>query len=260
VVQRYFGSSNLLFKNQQFDPRIKKLSHSRQGREKPAVPMRLGQEIERIIAESPCQPLHRITANRPTKSAISCRRLNLAILGANEKTAILPNPINACSAAPTLVESQLVDTAALDAALTSALVQTGTLMVAFISTNARDAPCRHFSPRWRTANRGVNNLAGSRSMLKMTGFVMGGGHMSALHGAVQCARRVLWMCSSRICSIEMEEALGYVASEARFKGEASKQSCIRAGNRRGIFGSIDRRVGSRYTVAEYGTVSGHHPR
>lgn len=28
------------------------------------APMRLGQEIERIIAESPCQPLHRITANR----------------------------------------------------------------------------------------------------------------------------------------------------------------------------------------------------
>jgi hypothetical protein len=33
---------------------------------------------------------------------------------------------------------------------------------------------RRLSSRWRTANRGVNNLASIRIMLKINGFVMGG--------------------------------------------------------------------------------------
>jgi len=33
---------------------------------------------------------------------------------------------------------------------------------------------RRLSSRWRTANRGVNNLACIRIMLKINGFVMGG--------------------------------------------------------------------------------------
>lgn len=81
----------------------------------------------------------------------------------------------------------MADTAAFDAALIHLSLgpdeRLGTLMVGFNKrinvipeslTDAKDAPCRDSSPRWRTANRGANNLAGTRGMLKITGFAMGG--------------------------------------------------------------------------------------
>jgi hypothetical protein len=81
----------------------------------------------------------------------------------------------------------LADTAAFDAALIHLRLgpdeQVGTLMVDFNKrinvtpeslTDAKDAPCIDFSPRWKTANRGVNNLAGTRSMSKIAGLPMGG--------------------------------------------------------------------------------------
>jgi hypothetical protein len=55
----------------------------------------------------------------------------------------------------------------------------------------KDAPCRNFSPRWKTANRGVNDLTGTRSMSKITGLAVGGVHLSASHSPFQSARKVL---------------------------------------------------------------------
>jgi hypothetical protein len=80
--------------------------------------------------------------------------------------------------------------------------QVGTMMVGFNKrinvtpkslTDVKDAPCRDFSPRWKTANRGVNNLAGTRSMSKIAGLAMGGVHISALHSPIQSARKLLRM-------------------------------------------------------------------
>jgi hypothetical protein len=52
---------------------------------------------------------------------------------------------------------------------------------------------------------------------------------------------------------KVEEELCYAASEAYFEGEAfSKRDCIRARNRRGVFGGIDRRIASGYAVGVFG--------
>jgi hypothetical protein len=63
------------------------------------------------------------------------------------------------------------------------------------------------------------------------------------------------MCGPQIS----EEELCYAASETQLKGKASKQSCIRGRNRRGLFGVINQRVGGGYTAAKYGAVSGPQP-
>jgi hypothetical protein len=60
-------------------------------------------------------------------------------------------------------------------------------------TDVKDAPCRDFSPRWKTAIRSVNNLAGTRSMSKIAGLAVGGVHIRALHSPFQSARKVLRM-------------------------------------------------------------------
>src|ERR1700730_2780446 len=91
-------------------------------------------------------------------------------------------------------------------------------------TDVKDAPCRDFSPRWKAANRGVNNLAGTRGMPKIAGLAMGGVHISALHSPIQGARKVLRIRRARRAFVrwKVEEELCYVATEARFEGEASK--------------------------------------
>ena len=130
----------------------------------------------------------------------------------------------------------MADTAAFDAALIHLSLGpdelVGTLMVGFNKrinvtpeslTDVKDAPCRDFSPRWKTANRGVNNLAGTRSMSKIAGLAMGGVHISALHSQ-SYSKRTKSATSARGAFVrwKVEEELCYVASEARFEGEASK--------------------------------------
>jgi hypothetical protein len=110
--------------------------------------------------------------------------------------------------------------------------QVGTLIVGFNKrinvtpeslTDVKDAPCRDFSPRWKTANRCVNNLVDTRSMSKIAGLAMGNVHILDLRSPIQSARKVLRAAGSpRICSMKVEEELCYVASEARFEGEAFK--------------------------------------
>ena len=127
----------------------------------------------------------------------------------------------------------MADAATFDAALIHLSLgpdeQVGTLMVGFnkrinvtpeFLTDVKDAPCRDFSPRWKTANRGVNNLAGTRSMSKIAELAMGDVHISALHIPIQSARKVL-VQRARPHLFDGKE-LCDVASEARFEGEAPK--------------------------------------
>jgi hypothetical protein len=76
--------------------------------------------------------------------------------------------------------------------------------------------------------------------------------------------------------MKVGEELCYAASEACFEGEAHKEHCIRSWHRRGVLGSVDRQLASRYTagvsgvaprrtcrryaLAEYGAVSDPVPR
>jgi hypothetical protein len=46
----------------------------------------------------------------------------------------------------------------------------------------------------------------------------------------------------RICLMSGGQELDYGASETRVQSEASEQSCICAGNRRGLFGGIEQRL------------------
>jgi hypothetical protein len=78
--------------------------------------------------------------------------------------------------------------------------------------------------RWKTANRGVKSLAGTRSMSKLAELATGGVHISALHSPIQSARKVLRMRRGRRAFVrwKVEEELCYGANETRFEGEASK--------------------------------------
>src|ERR1700721_781762 len=98
---------------------------------------------------------------------------------------------------------------------------------------------------------------------------------NALRVAIQSARNGVRIYLARRAFVrrKVEEELRYAASEARREGQAS---CIRARNRRGILGGVDRRIArgyttsvshitprridSRYTLAEYGAVSDPLPR
>jgi len=76
--------------------------------------------------------------------------------------------------------------------------------------------------------------------------------------------------------MKVGEELCYAASEACFEGEAHREHRICSWHRRGVFGSVDRRIASgytarvagiaprricsRYTLAEYGAVSDPLPR
>ncbi|MGA9726542.1 MAG: hypothetical protein WBD65_05570 [Methylocella sp.] len=131
----------------------------------------------------------------------------------------------------------MADTAAFDAALIHLSLgpdkRVGALTVGFSKriivtpeslTGAKNAPCRDFSPRWKTANRGVNNLAGTRGMSKIAGLAMGRVRISALRSPFQSARKLLRARRGRRAFVrwKLEEELCYVASEARFEGQAPK--------------------------------------
>jgi hypothetical protein len=149
--------------------------------------------------------------------------------------AVVPNPINACSAAPRYyADSQLADTAAFDAALIHLSLgpdeQVGTLMLGFNKcinvtpeslTDVKDAPCRDLSPRWKTANRGVNNLSGTRSMSKIAGLAMEAFTYPPCVVLFKASEKC-YACGGLAAHLFDGKELCYVASEARFEGEASK--------------------------------------
>jgi hypothetical protein len=168
-------------------------------------------------------------------SAIGCRRLNLTIHERKRKDCLRRS-----FQIRSMRTKQLADTAAFDAALIHLSLgpdeQVGTLIVRFHKrinvtpeslTDVKDALCRDFSPRWKTANRGVNNLAGARSISKMAELAMGGVHISALHiysKRTKSARSAAG--SPRICSMERNSAMSQTKRASKGKRPSKAVSVL----------------------------------
>jgi hypothetical protein len=124
--------------------------------------------------------------SRARTRAFTCATTSGVIASRRVYGIVLSGPVNP----RTRTHSWLIPQPLMRRRYTSALVQTSRLATLMVGFYKRISVT---SESLTDANRGVNILAGTRSMAKIAGLAMGGVHLSALHSPFQSAREVLRM-------------------------------------------------------------------